>query len=133
MSKSAIFTALTTSTAVTVGSIIPLGTIQRRFGCNLDLATNNTIETCGKGYYKVTAVATMSAPSTDPITVSLQQDGVTVPGASATITVAGTSSETVLAITAIIRNKCECQSDLSFVLTGAAATVDNMSVVVEKL
>lgn len=133
MSKSAIFTALTTSTPVAVGAVIPLGTVQRRFGCNLDLSGNNTIETCGIGYYKVTAVATMAAASTDPITVSLQQDGVNVTGASATITVAGTSDETVLAITAIVRNRCACSSSLSFVLTGAAATVDNMAVTVEKL
>lgn len=133
MSKSAIFTALTISTPVDIGEVIPLGTVQRRFGCNLDISGNNTIEACGIGYYKVTAVATMAAASTDPITVSLQQDGVNVTGASATITVAGASDETVLAITGIVRNKCACSSSLSFVLTGAAATVDNMAVTVEKI
>lgn len=132
MSKSVIYTALETSTAVTVGNIIPLGTVIRRFGCNLEL-NGNTIETCGIGYYKVTVVATMSAPSTDPITVTLEQDGVPVTGASSTITVAGTSNETVLTVIGVVRNKCECSSTLSLVLTGADATVDNMAVIIEKL
>lgn len=132
MSKSVIYTALETSTAVTAGNIIPLGNIVRRYGCNLDL-NGNTIETCGCGYYKVTVVATMAAASTDPITVSLQQDGVPVVGASSTITVAGTSDETVLTVIGVIRNKCDKDSTLSLVLTGADATVDNMAVIVEKL
>ncbi len=132
MSKSVIYTALTTSTPITNGSIIPLGSIVRRYGCNLDL-NGNTIETCGCGYYKVTAVATISAESTTPITVSLQEDGVQVIGASSTITVAGTSDETVLTVIGVVRNKCDKSSALSFVLTGADATIDNMALIVEKL
>lgn len=132
MSKSAIYTALTTSTDVTNGGIIPLGSTIRRFGCNLT-QDGNVIETCGIGYYKVIAVATMAAESTTPITVSLQQDGVPVAGASSTITVSGTSDETVLTVIGIVRNKCECSSALTFVLTGADATVDNMAVIVEKM
>lgn len=131
MSKSLIYTALETSTPVAVGQIIPLGSTIRRYGCNLN-QNGNVIEACGRGYYKVTVVATMSAPSTDPITVSLQQDGVTVTGASSTITVAGTSDETVLTIIGVIRNRVENTSQLSLVLTGAAATVDNLAVIVEK-
>lgn len=132
MSKSVLYTALTTSTAITAGSVIPLGTTIRRFGCNLEQSTN-TIETCGNGYYKVTAVATVAAESTDPITVTLQQDGVAVPGASSTITVAGTSDQTVLTVIGVVRNKCTCNSTLSFILTGADATINNMAVTVEKL
>lgn len=132
MSKSVLYTALTTSTAITAGSVIPLGTTIRRFGCNLEQSTN-TIETCGNGYYKVTAVATISSSSTDPITITLQQDGVAVPGSLATATVASATEQTVLTVIGIVRNKCTCNTTLSFVLTGADATIDNMAVIVEKL
>lgn len=132
MSKSAIYTAVTTSVPVSDGGILPVGTVIRRFGCNLT-AENNTIQTCGLGYYKVDAVATLTAAAAAPITVTLEQDGVPVPGALSTVTVAGTSDETVLPVTAIVRNKCDCGSVLSFVISGADVTLDNFAVTVEKL
>lgn len=132
MSKSAIYTAVTTGVAVSDGGVLPVGTVVRRFGCNLS-ADTNTIQTCGVGYYKIDAVATLAAASAAPITIALQQDGVPVPGATSTVTVAGTSDETVLPVTAIVRNKCDCGSTLSFVVSGADVTLDNFAVTVEKL
>lgn len=130
MNKSVLYTALTTSTPITAGSIVPLGNVIRRCGGELNL-NGNVIDTCGCGYYKITAVATIAAASTDPITISLEQNGVPVTGASSTITVAGTSDETVLTVIGVVRNKCTKFSNLSFVLTGADATIDNMAVIVE--
>lgn len=132
MSKSAIYTAVTSGIPVTDGGTLPVGNTIRRFGCNV-VSDNNTINLCGIGYYKVDAVATMAAASAAPITISLIQDGVPVPGAKSTITVAGTSEETVLPVTAIVRNKCDCESTLSFTVSGADVTLDNFAVTVEKL
>lgn len=131
MNNSGIFIGSSTATAVTAGSIIPIGTAQRGYGCGIKL-NGDTIIVCGKNAaYKVTAVMTLSAESTSPITVSLQQDGVTVPFAFSTITVAGTSDQTVLVVQGVVRNQCKCSSVLSFVLTGADATIDNDNVIVE--
>lgn len=47
------------------------------------------------------------------------------------ITVAGTSDETVLSVIGVIRNKCSNLSNLSFVVSGADVTIDNMAVIVE--
>lgn len=132
MSKSAIYTAVTAGVAVSDGGVLPVGSTIRRFGCNLS-SDGTTIETCGIGYYKLNAVATIAAASAAPVTVQLLQDGVPVPGAKSTITVAGTSDETVLPVTAIVRNKCDCGSTLSFVVSGADVTLDNFAVTVEKL
>lgn len=132
MAKSAIYTAVTTSTAVEDGAIIPVGTTQRRFGCNL-IQDGNIIRTCGCGYYKVDAVVTFAAASAAPVSIQLEKDGVPVPGAFSQVTVAGTSDETVLPVTAIVRNACEESSVLSFVANGAGITVDNFAVTVEKL
>lgn len=132
MAKSAIYTALTTATAVADGGIVPIGTTQRRFGCNL-VQDGNTIQTCGCGYYKVDAVVTFNADSAAPVSIQLEKDGVPVPGAMSMITVAGTSDETVLPVTAIVRNQCDASSVLSFVASGAGITVDNFAVTIEKL
>ncbi len=132
MSKSAIYTALTSQVDVLDGNIIPVGSTVRRFGAGI-YQDGNTIKTCGRGYYAVNAVATIAASSADPVTISLQQDGVDVIGAKSTITVAGTSDETVLPIVGIVRNRCECGSTLSFVISGADVTIDNLSITVEKL
>lgn len=131
MEKSGIFVGSSTATAVTAGSIIPIGTAQRGYGCGIKL-NGDTIVVCGNNTsYKVTAVMTLSAASTDPITVSLQQDGVNVPLAVSTVTVAGASDQTVLVVQGIVRNICRCSSTLSFVLTGADATINNDNVIVE--
>ena len=131
MNKSGIFIGSATATAVTAGSIIPIGTAKRGYGCGIKL-NGDTIVVCGNNTsYKVTAVMTLSAASTDPITVTLQQDGVAVPFASSTITVAGASDQTVLTVQGVVRNQCKCSSTLSFVLTGADATIDNDNVIVE--
>lgn len=132
MAKSAIYTAVTTATTVADGAIIPVGTTQRRFGCNL-FQDGNTIRTCGCGYYKVDAVVTFASDSAAPVSIQLEKDGVAVPGAFSQVTVAGTSDETVLPVTAIVRNQCDTSSVLSFVANGAGITVDNFAVTVEKL
>lgn len=130
-SKSGVYVASQTPTAVTAGNIIPIGTVQRSYGCDVKL-NGNTIVVCGKEKaFKVQAVLTLSAASTDPITVTLQQDGVAVEGATSTITVAGTSDQTVLSVQGVVKNFCDCASTLSFVLTGADATIDVDSIIVE--
>lgn len=131
MEKSGIYIGSSTATPVTAGNIIPIGTAQRGYGCGIKL-NGDTVIVCGNNTsYKVTAVMTLSAASTDPITVSLQQDGVNVPFAFSTITVAGTSDQTVLVVQGVVRNQCKCSSTLSFVLTGADATIDNDNIIIE--
>lgn len=129
--KSGVYIGSSTASVVSPGEIIPIGTVQRAYGCDIKL-NGDTVIVCGKEKaYKVTAVMTLSAASTDPITVTLQQDGVDVPFAFSTITVAGTSDQTVLAVQGVVRNTCKCASTLAFVLTGAEATIDNDNVIVE--
>lgn len=131
MAKSGIYIASNTSTTVTNGDIVPLGTVQRKYGCDIE-QDGDTIIVCGKDKaFKVQAILTLSAASTAPITVTLQKDGVPVLGASSTITVAGTSDQTVLSVQGVVKNICDCGGVLSFVLTGADATIDNDSVIVE--
>ncbi len=131
MCETLLYTALTTDTPVVNGGIVPVGDTIFKTGCNI-IQNGNTIKILGKGNFFVFAVATIAAASTGPITISLQQDGVDVIGGQSTITVAGTSDQTVLPIILPVRNLTCCGSTLSFVVTGADVTVDNMTVTVLK-
>ena len=133
MSKSAIYTTNTTEPTITAGSVIPVGVTSRRFGCNLR-QDGNTITLCGSGYYKVTAVATVTPPAAGTVSLAAQKDGVAVVGATASATTGAANEAATLTVSAILRNACGCDSSiLSFVLDGATAVVNNLSVTVEKL
>lgn len=130
--KSAIYTANTGATAVAVGGVIPLGTVNRRFGCNVNLSGNG-ITVTEKGYYDVTASFTFTATAAGNVTVTMFRDGVAVPGATATATAAAAGTVN-LSFPAIVRQQCcNSSSTLTFVLTGTAATLNNAAVVVKKL
>lgn len=135
MSKSLLYTALTTATSLTLGGIIPLGNTVRRFGCNIK-QDGDTIKLCGKGYYEVKGVFTLEADSSAPLTVTLEQDGVPVVGALSTSTIAGTSEQTVLEVIGVVRLDCQCASTLSFVISSTSTTIvptaDNVAIIVDK-
>lgn len=133
MSKSAIYTAMTTPTSVAIGSTIPLGTTIRRFGCNI-AQDGNAITVKGKGYFLVTASITAAPDAVGTVTVAMSKGGVPVSGATASSSVSTAANPTALPITAIVRNACDCDSSaLSFTLDGTASTVQNVAVTVVKL
>lgn len=131
MSRSAIYTANATANAVAVGDLIPLGSTSRRYGCNLR-QDGNGITATGAGYYLVTMSATVAPTAAGAVTITGQKDGVAIIGATATSTAAA-GAATDLAFSTVVRNIGCDSSILSFVLTGAAATVSNFAVSVVKL
>lgn len=131
MSKSAIYTANAVASTVAVGDLIPLGSTSRRYGCNLR-QDGNGITATGAGYYLVTMSATVAPTAAGAVTITGQKDGVAIIGATATSTAAA-GAATDLAFSTVVRNIGCDSSILSFVLTGAAATVSNFAVSVVKL
>ena len=131
MSKSIIYTTNVTASAVAVGDLIPLGSTSRRYGCNLR-QDGNGITATGAGYYLVTMSATVAPTAVGAVTITGQKDGVAIIGATATSTAAA-GAATDLAFSTVVRNIGCDSSILSFVLTGAAATVSNFAVSVVKL
>ena len=131
MSKSAIYTANAVASTVAVGDLIPLGSTSLRYGCNLR-QDGNGITATGAGYYLITMSATVAPTAAGAVTITGQKDGVAIIGATATSTAAA-GAATDLAFSAIVRNIGCGSSILSFVLTGAAATVSNFAVSVVKL
>lgn len=133
MSKSAIYTTNTAAPTIAVDGIIPVGTTNRRYGCNIR-QDGNAITLCGQGYYLVNVSATVTPTAAGTVSVTAQKDGVDIVGATGSETVAAVSNAANISITAIVRNACGCDSSiLSFILGGVAAVVDNFAVTVEKL
>ena len=132
MSKSAIYTTNVSAPTVQAGAIVPVGNTTRRYGCSVR-QDGNTITLCGQGYYLVNISATLSPTAAGTVSLTAQKDGVAIIGATAAQTAAANGTVD-LAITAIVRNACGCESSLlSLLLGGVAAVVNNLAVTVEKL
>ena len=135
MSKSAIYVTNTASQNITTNGIINLGSVIRRFGPNLHLS-GNAIQIDGSGYYKITASITAAPTAAGNVTVAILKDNVAIPGATGTESVTTANNSANIAITAIVREGCQCcdgASNLTFVLTGTTSAVSNVAVTVEKL
>ena len=128
MSKSLIQVANPSTLAVNAGSIIPLGSVQRRFGCNLRLS-GNAIEVSGEGYYAADASVTVAPTAAGTVTVALYKNGAQIPGAVATGSVSTAGNPTTLCINTTIRQSCCCDSadNLTLVLVEGAGNVQNVS------
>ena len=132
MSKSLIQVANPSTQAVAVNSIIPLGSVQRRFGCNLRLS-GNAIECSGEGYYTIDGNITVAPTAAGAVTVGLFVNGVQLPGAIAYGT--GTAGDPLtLPIEATIRQGCNCDSadNITLMLIEGAGNVENVSLRGEK-
>ena len=134
MSKALIYTANTAGAEVAIGNTIPVGSTIRRYGRCID-ATGSAINLGEPGYYLVDVSASATAAATGDVTLSLAQDGVLIPGATATATVSTINTQTInLKIVGIVRVMCCDSSSLSIVVGGTTApTVVNMSVSVVKV
>lgn len=134
--RSLIYVATTTPSAVLANGILPLATIVRRRGRDVNLSGNSiAITDTGSNYYRVTVTATFTAPVAGTIALDLQQNGVAVTGATASTTITTATTEVrSLAFTAIVRTFNSCMIDsLTVVNSGLAATFSNIAVDVEKL
>lgn len=133
MGKSLIQVANQSQQNVNDDSIISLGSVQRRYGCNLRLS-GNAIEVTGEGYYKADASVSVEPTVEGPVTVALYKNGVQIPGAIAYGTASAAEVPVTLPIVATIRQTCCCDSadNLTLVLLEGAGIVTNVSLRVEK-
>lgn len=121
------------STALAIGDTIPLSGVSCSSGCSV-VKQGNAIVACGQcKAFKVFASFELTAASADPITVTTLVDGVAAPGGTRTVTVAGTSEQTPIDLQTVVCNGCKCSSTISFQITGATATLDGESVLVEQI
>jgi hypothetical protein len=133
MSKSLIQVANQSSQNINLNSIINLGSVQRRYGCNCRLS-GNAIELVGAGYYEVDAVISAVPTAVGPVTVALFDNGIQVPGAIAYGAPATVGDAVTLPISATIRQNCCCDNadTLTLVLIEGEGTIENVSMRVVK-
>lgn len=134
--KSLIDVATTTSTAVVANGTLPLSTIIRRRGSEVNLSGNSVaITDCGSNYYLVAVTATFTVPVAGIVTLNLQQNGTNVVGGTASTTITTATTEVrSLSFMAIVRTFNNVGVDsLTIVNAGVGATFSNIAMTVEKL
>lgn len=134
--KAAIYTVNSGAQAVAVGGTINLGSIVRRFGrecCDPAINLNGSSITLNEsGYYDIDVAITALPTAAGPVTITVLQDGVAVPGS--TNTSQGTAGNPVNVVSLpLVRVRCGSASSISVVLTNGAGTVANISVKVIKI
>lgn len=132
MSKSAIYVANTGNQTLDVNSQISLGSILRKFGCNLDL-NGNGIVLSGSGYYEFEVSVTATPTAAGEVFVTMYKDGTQVAGATASdYNTAGNPVN--VSLSALVREVCcDSSSVITFVYGGSAGTVNNIAVVAKKI
>lgn len=130
--RSALYVNNPNDQVIAVDGQIGLGNIVRRFGNNITL-DNNAVRIAGSGYYDVDAMFTVEGTAAGTAIITLYKDGVAVPGATASASLA-VGDVVTIGIDALVREMCyDSMSSLTFVLTGIGATVTNATAVVEKI
>ena len=134
MTHNLIYTVNNAGAAVPIGNTVPVGSIIRRYGKCLD-ANGSAINLNDPGYYLVNLSATFTAAAAGNVTLTLQQDGVPVAGATSTETIVTATTEVAnIAMTAIVRVMCCGNSRLSVVVGGTTApTISNLAIGVVRL
>lgn len=132
--KSGIYMTNTSTPSVATNSLVPLGNVQRRYGCSLSgSAYGVQLKECG--YYLINISVTYTAPSTGVVSLALQQDGNNVTGATAAETVVTeTTEQHTISITAIVRVfSSSTPSLLSIMSTGIQFDPSNVAMTVVKI
>lgn len=119
------------SQTVDADGVLSLGAIQRRRSCAMNL-NGSGVTICQPGYYKVDVSAVASPTAAGPITLTLLENGVPVPGGIATQTPVASGDPVTLNInTPIIRVFCNGSKTLTLSVS-AAATISTLSMSVEE-
>ena len=133
MGKSLIQTVNQTVQSLADNSLVSLGSVQRRYGCNLRLSGNG-IEVIGEGYYKIDCNVTVAPETAGDVTVAIYDNGVQIPGAIATATTTAANQAVTVPIQSTIRQGCRCDGadNLTVVLVEGAGDVSNIALRVER-
>ena len=144
MGKGYLYAANTTAQAVSIGSNINMGSPIRRFGCVSGTSTpyaavngvSTILSSCGKcpSYFDIDATIVAVPTAAGTIAVTAFQDGVAIPGATASATVAAAATSVTLPISFGVRlNSGVSSSTITYVVTGSAGSITSAAETVEKL
>lgn len=143
MSAGYLYSANTTAQTLDVGGTINMGNIVRRFGCVKGTSTpyatvsgtTTTLASAGScpTYFDIDANFVVIPTAAGTVTITAFQDGIAIPGATASATVAAAATSVTLPIPFGVRlNTGVTSSSITYVLTGAASSVTNAAQTVSK-
>lgn len=143
MSAGYIYSANTTAQTVPVGGTINMGAAIRRFGCVKNSATpvinvngvTTTLSSCGRcpAYFDVDATFVVIPTGAGTVIITAFQDGVAIPGATASATVAAAATSVTLPMSFGVKlNTGVTSSNITYVLTGAASSITNANQTISK-
>lgn len=133
MSKPLLYAVNQSSQNIAVDSAVGLGGAVRRCGCELDVSGNSVLIE-GSGYYNISLNVVCAPSATGNVTVTLYEDGVAIPGATATMSVSTANNIVTIPINDVVIRQCCCNpSRITCVLTGTASTVTNVTITVKKI
>lgn len=143
MSAGYLYSANTTAQTLAIGGTINMGSNIRRMGCVKGTSTpyastngtTTTLSARGKcpTYFDVDATFVAIPTAAGTVTITALQDGVAIPGATASATVAAAATSVTLPISFGVRlNTGVTSSNITYILTGAAASITNAAQTVSK-
>ena len=123
----------TTTSTLTAGQTIPLGSVSARTNANVSLNDDN-LQINRAGYYEVTGQFVVTGTSAGNITIQLYADGTAISGAYATETVTegGTTTISLDKIIKIIPTTSFSKADITFT-TSTACTLANAVTSIKKV
>jgi hypothetical protein len=136
--KSYVKTVNANPTSVLANSIIPIGaTLTTGYNrCNIERVGDSVVihDRCSNGY-KITVNITLTAPVAGTVQISVQQNGTTVIGATASTTIATATTESkAVSFSTIIKSTGGSTNDVITLVTGPLAiTTSNVEFDVEVL
>lgn len=144
MSIGYLYSANTASQTLAVGSTINMGNTIRRFGCVRGTSTpyantngtTTSLSSCGRcpAYFDFNANFVVTPTAAGTVTITAFQDGVAIPGATASATVAADATAVTLPLSFGVRlNQGTTSSNITYVMSGAVSTISNVAQTVSKL
>lgn len=109
------------------GPDVNFGSIVRKMGQNIQFSGGNPV-IIGSGYYKIDSKFVVTLAEAGTATITLLEDGVPIPGATATFTVA--AGTYTVSIPAVVREIC-CEKN-TITATVSNGTVANASILIER-
>lgn len=143
MSAGYLYSANATAQTVAIGGTINVGAPIRRFGCVKGTSTpyatangtNTILSSSGKcpTYFDIEAAFIITPDAAGTVVITAFQDGIAIPGAITSATVAGTDTIVTLPLSFGVRlNTGVTSSNITYVLTGAASSITNVAQTVTK-
>ena len=131
MNKSIVYAVNTSSQVLAVDSNVNFGSAIRKLGCACK-ANNGNLIADGEGYFTVNMGVSLLAGGAGILTLQAYQNGVAIPGAETSRTVADAAGYAITLPEFVIKNSCcDKHSVITLVISGVAATITNAAATLE--